>query len=284
MNEIVIKENIIQNMIYEIRGVQVMLDSDLAKLYKCANGTKSINLAVKRHINRFPERYMFQLTEEEYNVLRFQFETANNMSRTLPYVFTEEGVAMLSAILHTPVATKVSINIMDAFVSMRHLISNNLSEQNNINNMVIKHDNDIKILQDTFNKFIKPEEKNKIFYDGQVYDAYSLLLDILDKSKKEIIIIDNYADKKLLDLLSKTNKKVKVYSKNMTEELIKKYSKQYSNAEIISSDIFHDRFVIIDKSILYNVGASFKDLGNKCFSINKIEDETIIDSIIDRLK
>ena len=115
-------------------------------------------------------------------------------------------------------------------------------------------------------------------------EAYSLLLDILDKSKEEIIIIDNYADKKLLDLLSKTSKKVKVYSKNMTEELLKKYNKQYKNVEVINKDIFHDRFIIIDKSILYNVGASFKDLGNKCFSINKIEDKDIMDSILDKLK
>ena len=172
MNEIVIKENVIQNMIYEVRGVQVMLDSDLAKLYGCTNGTKSINLAVKRHINRFPERYMFQLTKEEYyHILRFQNETLEleqgKYSKYLPYAFTEEGVAMLSAVLHTSVAEEVSIKIMDAFVAMRHFIGNNLVEQKFINNQVIKNTSDIKALQDTFNKFIKPEEKNKIFFEGQ---------------------------------------------------------------------------------------------------------------------
>ena len=286
MNEIVIKENVIQNMIYEVRGVQVMLDSDLAKLYGCANGTKDINKAVKRNVDRFPENFCFQLTDEENDFLRFQFGTSKGSGgrRYNPYVFTEQGVIMLASVLHTVNAINTSILITNAFVAMRHFIGNNLIEQKFINNQVIKNTNDIKILQDTFNKFIKPEEKNKIFFDGQVYDAYSLLLDILDKSQEEIIIIDNYADKKLLDLLSKTSKKVKVYSKNMTEELINKYNEQYNNVELINEDIFHDRFIIIDKSILYSVGASFKDLGNKCFSINKIEDNNIIDNILDRLK
>ena len=137
MNDLVKGEIDIKNLIYEIRGVQVMLDSDLAKLYECANGTKSINLAVKRHINRFPERFMFQLTKEELNNLRFQFETAieNNMSRSLPFVFTEQGVAMLATVLRTSVAEEVSIKIMDAFVSMRKYISSNLLLTKNINNV-----------------------------------------------------------------------------------------------------------------------------------------------------
>ena len=211
MNELIEKEELdIENMIYEIRGKQVMLDSDLAKLYQCKNGTKSINLAVKRNVNKFPKRFMFQLTEEEYNNLRFQFETTN-MSRTLPYVFTEEGVAMLATVLRTSIADEVSIAIMDAFVAMRHYISNNLIEQSCINNMVLRHDNEITILKETFNRF-KPIN-NHIFFSGQIYDAYSLLLDILESSKESILIIDNYADKKLLDLLSKTSKQIKVYSK-----------------------------------------------------------------------
>lgn len=143
MNDLITNENNIENLIYEIRGVQVMLDSDLAKLYECANGTKSINLAVKRHINRFPERFMFQLTSDELNNLRFQFETAieNNMSRSLPYAFTEQGVAMLATVLRTPVAEEISIKIMDAFVAMRKYISKNLIEQNNINNLVLEDHN-----------------------------------------------------------------------------------------------------------------------------------------------
>lgn len=147
-------------MIYEVRGKQVMLDSDLARLYQCANGTKSINLAVKRHINRFPERYMFQLTEHELSILRFQVETANinNKSRTFPYVFTEQGVAMLATILKTSVAEEISIKIMDAFVAMRKNISTNLLEQKYINNQVMKNTENIKLLQASFSKF---EEKRK---------------------------------------------------------------------------------------------------------------------------
>lgn len=140
MNDLITNENNIENLIYEIRGVQVMLDSDLAKLYECANGTKSINLAVKRHINRFPERFMFQLTSDELNNLRFQFETAieNNMSRSLPYAFTEQRVAMLATVIKTSIAAGMSVNIMRAFVAMRKYISKNLIEQNNINNLVLE--------------------------------------------------------------------------------------------------------------------------------------------------
>ncbi len=147
MKEIIEKNNIkIENMIHEIRGKQVMLDSDLAKLYECANGTKTINLAVKRHINRFPERFMFQLTKEEYNNLRFQLETKNNMFRTLPYVFTEQGIAMLATVLRTKVAEEISIRIMDAFVAMRHYIGNNLIEQKYINDLVIEDQEILKLL------------------------------------------------------------------------------------------------------------------------------------------
>ena len=267
MNELV--DSKIENMIYEIRGKQVMLDSDLARLYGCKNGTKSINLAVKRHIRRFPERFMFQLSEYEYSNLRFQFETANK-NRSLPYAFTEQGVAMLATVLKTELAEEVSIKIMDAFVAMRHYIGNNIITQKHINDMVIRHDNEIKILQDTFNGF-KPQN-NHIFYEGQIYDAYSLLLDILESSKESIVIIDNYADKKLLDLLSKTNKMIKIYSKNMEKELISKYMSQYNNVEIIENNTFHDRFIIIDNKYLYNCGASFKELGKKCFAISIIDD------------
>ena len=152
MNNLVKDEINIENLIYEIRGVQVMIDSDLAKLYECANGTKSINLAVKRHVNRFPERFMFQLTKNEYrNILRFQSETLEleqgKYSKYLPYVFTEQGVAMLATVLRTPVAEEISIKIMDAFVSMRKYISNNLLEQRYINNLVLKDHEKIKILE-----------------------------------------------------------------------------------------------------------------------------------------
>ena len=286
MNELqVIDNKKIESMIYEIRGKQVMLDSDLAKVYRCKNGTKSINLAVKRHINRFPERFMFQLTKEEYNNLKFQIETSSYEGhggiRKLPYAFTEQGVAMLSAILKTEVAESVSVAIMDAFVAMKKYVSSNLLEQRFINNMVLDHDERIKLLEDSFST---KTFSNEIFYEGQIYDAYSLLLDILNSSKERIIVIDNFANKKLFDLLSKTNKRVTVYSKNIDEELINKYQKQYHNVELKYNNSFHDRFIIIDNKILYNCGASFKDLGTKCFAINKIDNNEMIDDMINRLK
>ena len=277
MNEIVLKDEVkIENMIYEIRGKQVMLDSDLAKLYECKNGTKSINLAVKRHINRFPADFYFQLTEEEYNNLRFQFETAN-MSITLPYVFTEQGVAMLSAILKTPIAEEISIKIMDAFIAMKKYISNNLIEQKYINNIVFEHDKRIKILEETFSKF--ETFSNELFFEGQIYDAHSLLLDIFNTSKNNIIIIDNYISKELLDVLCKTNKQIIVYTKNINKKLINKYQNQYNNLTIQINNSFHDRFIIIDDTALYHCGASFKDLGKKCFAINKIDNIDMIKDI-----
>ena len=287
MNEIIEKEEIkIENLIYEIRGKQVMLDSDLAKLYQCVNGTKTINLAVKRHINRFPERFMFQLTKEETIKIysRFQTETLNDSTnlrgsniKYLPYVFTEQGVAMLATILRTKVAEEISIRIMDAFVAMRHYISNGLLTHN-IEYKIIEHDNRIKILEETFNGF--KEKNNHIFFEGHIYDAYSLLLDILNKSKKEIIIIDNYAGKELLDILKEINKKIIIVSKNINEELKKKYTSQYTNITFINNDSFHDRFIIIDKLLLYHCGSSFKDLGKKCFAINKIDQKEYINIII----
>ena len=294
MSEVIVKDNIqIENLIYEIRGKQVMLDSDLAKLYGCKNGTKSLNLAVKRHINRFPERFMFQLTLEEYVTIRsrFQIETLNKNNQKqgfnikyLPYVFTEQGVAMLSAVLKTDVAEEVSIKIMDAFVAMKKIISNSLIEQKYINSLVLEHDTNIKLLQQSFNEFSSKEKVNHIFYDGQIYDAYSLLINILGMAKKEIIIIDNYAGKELFDITKNIMVNIKVYTKNIDEIAIKKYRQEYSNIEIINTDIFHDRFIILDNSELYNIGSSLKDIGKKCSSINKIEDNTILKGLISRLE
>ena len=278
-NEIT-KDEKVENMIYEIRGKQVMLDSDLAKLYECANGTKTINLAVKRHIKRFPERFMFQLTEKELNELRFQLETTNNMSRTMPYVFTEQGVAMLATILRTKVAEEVSIRIMDAFVEMRKYINNNLIEQTYINKLVIKDHERINLLEETFSKLEEKTKRNSIFFEGQIYDAYSLLIDILNTSRNEIIIIDNYAGKELLDILKDINKNITIISKNISDELEKKYLSQYQNINFIHSDSFHDRFIIIDDQILYHCGSSFKDLGKKCFAISKIEDKNILNNLV----
>ena len=273
----------IENMIYEIRGKQVMLDSDLAKLYECKNGTKDINKAVKRNIERFPQNFYFQITEEEMKKLWFQSGTANKMIRSLPYVFTEQGIAMLSSVLHTQIAISQSIRIMDAFVKMRKYISVNLIEQDNMKNMLLKHDNEIKLLQESFSKLEEKEKINHIFYEGQIYDAYSLLIDIFKEAKKEIIIIDNYADKSILDMITNLNVKVTIVTRkfNLLKDIdIKKYNNQYHNLKVTYSDKFHDRFIILDKKVLYHSGASYKDLGNKCFAITKMEDKEYLEIII----
>ena len=211
MNEIIVKDEVkIEDLIYEVRGVQVMLDSDLAKLYECKNGTKSINLAVNRNLDRFPEDFYFQLKEEEYNNLKFQIETSSSKNnyggvRKLPYVFTEQGVAMLATVLRTEVASKMSVAIMRAFVVMRKYISSNLIQQKYINNQVLKNTEEIKILQESFQKFEEKKKVNEIYFDGQIYDAYSKIQDIFKVANKELIIIDGYADNTILDIIKRLN-------------------------------------------------------------------------------
>ena len=282
MNEIIEVGTLnIEDMIYEIRGKQVMLDSDLAKLYNVE--TKRINEAVKNNPNKFPERFCFRITESDFISLKSKISTSKGGSRKGHNVFTEQGIAMLSTILKSKVATETSIRIMDAFVYMRKYISNNLIEQKYINKMVFDHDNEIKLLQESFSKLEEKEKINHIFYEGQIYDAYSLLMDILSKAKNEIIIIDNYAGKELLDIIKDISVDIKIVSSNIDSTLKKKYESQYSNVTFINNNTFHDRFIIIDRKELYNSGASFKDLGKKCFSINKIEDKEILSNIIKKI-
>ena len=287
MNNIIEKDNVIvENLIYEIRDKQVMLDSDLAKLYECKNGTKTINLAVKRHIKRFPNRFMFQLTDEENETLRFQLETANNMSRTRPYVFTEQGVAMLATVLRTKVAEEVSIRIMDAFVAMRHYIGNNEYRLSNIETKMIEHDNSIKLLQESFNKLSEKRKVNEIYFNGQIYDAYSKILDIFRSTKNELVIVDSYADNTLLDIIRRLDIKVIIITKPnnlLTKQDISKYNKQYHNLKVIYNNIFHDRYFIIDNKILYHCGASINRIGYKTFSINLISDKEVCKSLIDKV-
>ena len=284
MNNIMVSDNIkIENMIYEIRGKQVMLDSDLATLYGCKNGTKEINQAVKNNIEKFPERYCFRITEKEYSSLKSKLLTSGGGSRKGHTVFTEQGVYMLATILKGKLATSITIAIMDAFVVMKNIINTSLIEQKYFNELTIKNTEDIKLLQESFDKLNTKESNNHIFYEGQIYDAYSLLIDILSKAKKEIIIIDNYAGKKLFDIIKNINVKVKIYIENIDNISKEKYEKQYSNLEIINTNIFHDRFVIIDNKVLYHSGASFKDLGKKCFVITKMEDNNILKELLNKI-
>ena len=279
-----LKEDLsIEDMIYEVRGKQVMLDSDLAKLYNVE--TKRINEAVKNNPDKFPGRFSFRLNEIEMENLWSKFSTAkiSNMSRSYPRVFTEQGIAMLSTILKSKVAVETSIRIMDTFVKMRKIISSSLIEQKYINELVIKDNERINLLEESFSKLEEKEKINHIFYEGQIYDAYSLLINIFKEAGKEIIIIDNYADKSILDMITNLNVKVTIVTRkfNLLKDLdIKKYNKQYHNLKVIYSDKFHDRFVIIDKKVLYHSGASFKDLGNKCFAITKMEDKEYLETII----
>lgn len=279
MNDI-LKEEKIENMIYEVRGKQVMLDSDLAILYECKNGTKTINQAVKRHINKFPERYMFQLNKDEYLSLRSQFGTSspNNYGgvRKLPYVFTEQGVAMLATIIRTEVADIISMQIIDAFVYMRRYLSND-----NKNNMLINHENRILKLEESLDKL--SSKQSSIIYDGKIYDAYSILVDILNKAREEIIIIDNYANKELLDILRNINKNIIILSKNLDSILIKKYNNQYDNISFISNNPFHDRYIILDKKDVYVSGMSLKDIGKKYSYIYKITEELFINELLKRI-
>ena len=287
MNNIMVSNNIkIENMIYEIRGKKVMLDSDLAKLYNVE--TKRINEAVKNNIEKFPERYCFQLNDKESNNLRSKISTSKINShggrRYNQRVFTEQGVYMLATIIKSRVASEITIAIMDAFVIMKNIINTSLIEQKYFNELTIKNTEDIKLLQESFDKLNIKESNNHIFYEGQIYDAYSLLIDILSKAKKEIIVIDNYAGKKLFDIIRNINVKVKIYTENIDNISKEKYEKQYSNIEIINTNIFHDRFIIIDNKALYHSGASFKDLGKKCFAITKIVEDNILEELLDKLK
>ncbi len=284
MNNVIVKNDVkIENMIYEIRGKQVMLDSDLAKLYNVE--TKRINEAVKNNIEKFPERYCFKLTDDESNNLLVEIFDQKIEKRggkyKNPSVFTEQGIYMLATILKSKLATSMTMTIMDTFIAMKKYINYNLIEQKYINKLVLEHDSKIDLI---LNKLSSKEENNHIFYEGQIYDAYNLLIKTLSKSKKEIIIIDNYAGRELFNIIKDIKVNIKVYTENIDNTAKEKYEKQYSNLSIFTTDIFHDRFIIIDNKILYHSGASFKDLGKKCFAMTKIDDTKIIKDLLERLK
>ena len=289
MNEVILKDNIdIENLIYEVRGVQVMLDSDLARLYECVNGTKDINKAVKRNIARFPESFMFRLTDEEYNALRFQIGTSNIRGgrRYNPYVFTEQGVAMLSSVLHSEMAINMSIKIINAFVAMRKYVSTNLLEQKYIYNMVLEDHDKIRTLEDSFQKFEEKRKSTEVYFNGQIYDAYSKIQEILNSAKKKLTIIDAYADNTILDIVKRLKADVTIITKSnnlLTLQDIERYNKQYKNLTVIYNNTFHDRYFIIDDEIVYHCGASINRIGYKTFSITLIGDTDICNSLINKV-
>ena len=271
----------IRNLIYTIRGKQVMLDSDLAALYQVE--TKNLNKAVKRNIERFPVSFCFQLTEEEIENLRFQIGTSSlnyGGRRYLPYVFTEQGVAMASAILRSDIAVKMSVEIMEAFVEMRRMLISNASLFHRLDNIELKQlEADQK-----FEEIFKALESDKlhsekgIFYDGQVFDAYAFVSDIIRSAKSSIILLDNYVDDTVLTLLGKrkTNVTATILTKSFSNQLrldLQRYNSQYPPVTIEVFSDAHDRFLIIDNAELYHIGASLKDLGKKWFAFSRMDIE-----------
>jgi N-acyl-D-aspartate/D-glutamate deacylase len=281
-----VKQDQIKDKIFTIRGIQVMLDSELAKLYNTE--TKFINRAVKRNPMRFPESFAFQLCEQEWEGLRFQNGTLNDKvgrgqhRKYLPWVFTEQGVAMLSAVLNTERAIIASIQIIQAFVAMRNFLLNNASVFQRLDQVELKQLKTDEKLEQIFKALEagKPEPTQGIFFDGQIFDAYAFFSSLIKKAQKEIILIDNYIDETTLVHLSKKSKNVKVllYTKTIDKNLtldIKKVNEQYGGFEVQSFSKSHDRFLILDGDSVYHVGASLKDLGRKWFAFAKMEKDSV---------
>ena len=271
----------IRNLIYTIRGKQVMLDSDLASLYQVE--TKNLNKAVKRNIERFPASFCFQLTEKEVENLRFQIGTSSlnyGGRRYLPYAFTEQGVAMASAILRSDIAVRMSVQIMEAFVEMRRMLISNASLFHRLDNIELKQlEADQK-----FEEIFKALESDKlhsekgIFYNGQVFDAYAFVSDIIRSAGSSIILLDNYVDDTVLTLLGKRNDNVTatILTKSISHQLrldLQRYNSQYTVIDIEIFSDAHDRFLIIDNTELYHIGASLKDLGKKWFAFSRMDIE-----------
>lgn len=271
----------IQSLIYVIRGKQVMLDSDLAILYQVE--TKTFNQAVKRN-------------KEEYDSLRSQFVTSKEGRggrRYLPYVFTEQGIAMLSAVLRSDIAIQVSIRIMETFVEMRKYMANTsllYDRMNAIEERQITYQNETNEKFDKVFAYISDHEESqqKIFFDGQIYDAFSLLIDLVASATKSLVLVDNYVDVGTLNILSKKkeNVSVTIYTVRKTrlsEKDIETFNQQYPKLEVNYTGVFHDRFLIIDDKKAYHIGASLKDAGKKCFAISLLNDSGVIYDILQRL-
>lgn len=299
----------IEEKIFCIRGAQVMIDKDLAEIYKVE--TRIINQAVKRNIERFPERYMFQLTKEEqqfYYSLRSQFVTLDTLksqiviskkggNRYLPFAFTEQGVSMLASVLKSETAVQTSIKIIDAFVAMRHFMQKNAKlfvEIDNIKQHLIQTDvhlneNDKKIEHVlTLLEKNHEEDKQRLFFDGQIYDAFSFMVSLVQKAEKEIILIDNYASVGTLDVLSKKkdNVDVQLFTSNkakITQSDIEKFNAQYPTLTLNYTETFHDRFLILDNATAYSIGSSVKDAGKRCFAVTQINEEWMVKMILKRI-
>lgn len=298
---VVIQAKDIARLIYTIRGQQVMLDYDLAALY--GYEVKRLNEQVKRNIARFPEDFMFQLTKEEINAVKSQIATSPNSSfyrgqeggrRKPPYAFTEQGIYMLATVLKGEVAEQQSIFIMRAFREMRHFIANNALLFEKISAVELKQLEYQKSTDEKFDKVFEyiedhAEAEQKIFFDGQIYDAFSLITSLIQKAKEEIILIDGYVDVNTLNILSKKNSgvDVKIYTypnARLTNTDISNFNAQYPQILVKRTSVFHDRFIILDETVVYHIGASLKDAGKKCFAISLMENPDMASEIINRLQ
>lgn len=268
-----------------------MVDTDLAMLYQLE--TKVFNQAVKRNLNRFPDNFRFQLTEDEYENLRSQIVTSSENThggrRYMPYVFTEQGIAMLSAVLKSDVAVEVSIKIMNSFVEMRRFVLSNKEMFSRLDRVELKQLDTDKKLEEIFNYIASNSEvKQNLFFDGQIYDAFSFIVGLIQKAEREIILIDNYVDVNTLNILCKKNNGVNVVivtagKGNLSVKDIDKFNAQYSKLFVKTNMDFHDRFLIIDKIEVYHIGASLKDAGKKTFGIAKIEDADLIMRLLNKI-
>ncbi|MDY0124209.1 ORF6N domain-containing protein [Sulfurimonas sp.] len=284
MNELTLIDNqTIENKIYTIRGMQVMVDRDLAILYGVE--TRRLNEQVKRNIERFPQEFMFQMASEELENWKSQIATSNKEImglRKLPFVFTEQGVSMLSSVLKSQTAVQTSIQIIKSFVNMRKFLQNNASLFTRIETIEkrqiayeIRNDTKVDAILNAIEEKGTPQ-KQHIFYDGQIFDAYLFVSDIIKSAKKSIKLIDNYIDESTLVLFTKRDVKVdmKIYTKVISKQLkldIEKYNTQYQKIEVIKFELSHDRFLIIDEKEIYHFGASLKDLGKKWFAVSKMD-------------
>ena len=266
---------IIQNKILVIRNQQVMIDRDIAELYGVE--TKVLNQAVKRNIDRFPERFMFQLNQEEFCFLRSQFVTSKTETRGgrqyLPYAFTEQGCAMLSSVLKSETAVQVSIKIMDAFVAMRRFLMSNAQIFQRLDSLEIHRIESDKRIDELFTRMdrYKIDDTQGIFFQGQIFDAYAKFQSFIAQAQKEIVLIDNYVDITVLERLATKNSGVDVTiytlpNTRLTAQDVRSFNAQYPTLIVRHTTSMHDRFLIIDNSILYHLGASLKDLGRKCFA------------------
>ncbi len=295
--QVTLSKKNIQDKIYTIREKQVLLDSDLAEIYGVES--KRLNEQVKRNIARFPEEFRFQLTEKEAEVLRSQIATLKNLrrgqhSKYLPYVFTEQGVSMLSAVLKSKTAVEISIKIINSFVAMRNFLRSNgklFQKLEFVEERQLAYEAKA---NDKFERIFKamegntPIKKQGIFFDGQVFDAYVFVSKLIKQAKKSIVLIDNYIDESVLVLLVKRRKNciAKIYTKNISNQLqldLKKHNEQYAPIETQTFKNSHDRFLILDDTEVYHIGASLKDLGKKWFAFSKLEKNTVLE-IFKRLK